>query len=414
MEESSRYAVGLDVGTENVRAVVLAVNNKGETSVVGYGEATNKGMRKGVVANLAGPAEAIDKMLSEVERMSGYEINSAYVSINGSHVMSTKTSGMIAVGAENSEISEDDLYRVEDSATTGRIPANRDVLAVLPQEYTLDGQSGIRDPIGMTGTRLEIEATVISALAPNCTNLRKATEYAEIRTERLIPSVMAAARAVLTERQMENGVAVVDLGAATTSVAVFEGGDLQFVGVVPIGSNNITNDLAIMLEIEPAAAEDIKRRYITGAFNESDKDIVVKKGREEMRFSREEVNEIVKARMSEIFDSVRKELKMAHYDRRLPEGVVLVGGGAKMRDIELFAKQELEAAVRIGVPGSGLTVVSDTVEKPEFAAAMGLALMALEDSINGKVEQRTSGKLAKKKAGESGSPGFIKKLFKKF
>lgn len=410
MDESSRYAVGLDVGTENVRAVVLALNNKGETSVVGYGQATNNGMRKGVVANLAGPAEAIDKMLSEVERMSGYEINSAYVSINGSHVMSTKTSGMIAVGAENSEINEEDLYRVEDSATTGRIPANRDVLAVLPQGYTLDGQSGIRDPIGMTGMRLEIEATVISALSPNCTNLRKATEYAEIRTERLIPSVMAAARAVLTERQMENGVAVVDLGAATTSVAVFEGGDLQFVGVVPIGSNNVTNDLAIVLEIEPEAAEDIKRRYVTGAFNESDKDIIVKKGREEVSFSRTEVNEIVKARLAEIFDAVRKELKAARYDRRLPEGVVLVGGGAKMRDIEIFAKEQLEAAVRIGVPGSGLKVVSETVEKPEYAVAVGLALMALNDERSGREQGKSSPAQGKK----SGSGGFVKKLFKKF
>lgn len=378
MDEVSRYAVGIDVGTENVRAVVMSVAKDGATSVVGYGEARNSGMRKGVVANLVGPGEAIDRMLVEVERMSGHEINSAYLSINGAHVLSTKTEGMIALGPKDHEINLSDLERVEDSATTGRIPANRDVLEVLPMGYILDGQAGIRDPLGMTGSRLEIEANVLSALTPNCNNLRKAAEdIGKVQVEKLIPSVVASARAVLSERQMENGVAVVDFGAATTSVAVFEEGDLQYVGVLPVGSNNVTNDLAIVLEIDPDLAEDIKRRFVTGAFVDGDKDIIVKRGREEAHFKRNEVNKIVQVRLHEIFMGVRSELKRAGYDRRLPEGIVLVGGGAKMRDIEVFAKDVLEAAVRIGVP-SGLGGVSEATEKPEFAAAVGLALYMAE------------------------------------
>ena len=401
MDEVSRYAVGIDVGTENVRAVVMSVGRDGSTSVVGYGEAQNSGMRKGVVANLVGPAEAIDRMLVEVERMSGNEINSAYLSINGSHILSTKTEGMIAVGAQDHEINEDDLIRVEESATTGRIPANRDVLDVLPMGYVLDGQAGIRDPIGMTGSRLEIKANVLSALTPNCNNLRKAAEVGKVHADRLIPSVVASARAVLSERQMENGVAVVDFGAATTSVAVFEEGDLQYVGVLPLGSNNVTNDLAIVLEIDPGMAEDIKRRFVTGAFTESDKDIIVKRGREEMRFKRDDVNEIVRERLREIFLGVRAELKRAGYDRRLPEGIVLVGGGVKMRDIEIFAKEILEAATRIGVP-TGLGGVADGIEKPEFAAAVGLSLYAAEFGASG------GGKKKSKKGG-----GMLRGFFKK-
>ena len=408
MDEVSKYAVGLDVGTENVRAVVATVQKDGGISVVGYNEAPNAGMRKGVVANLTGPAESIDRMLGEVERMSGFEVNSAYVSINGAHVMSAKAAGMIAVGAEDHEINDDDLARVEQAAVVGRVPANRDILDVLPLSYTLDGQAGIKDPLGMTGSRLELEASVISALAPNAINLRKATEGAKVEAEKLVPSVVAAARAVLSEKQMENGVAVVDLGGATTSVAIFEEGDLQYVGVVPVGSHNITNDLAIVLQIEPEIAEDIKRRFVAKLSDaEVTGEIVVRKGHEEMTFSRAEINEIVGARLYEIFTEVRKELKVAKYDRRLPEGVVLVGGGAKLKDIEIFAKEVLETSVKIGTP-KGLGGVADAIEKPEYAAAVGLALLAARES--GQVA-RNSGKSGKSK--KSGG-GLLSKIFKKF
>ncbi|MBP3899553.1 cell division protein FtsA [Candidatus Saccharibacteria bacterium] len=405
MDEVSRYAVGLDVGTENVRAVVATVGKDGGISVVGYNEAPNAGMRKGVVANLTGPAESIDRMLGEVERMSGFEVNSAYVSINGAHVMSVKATGMIAVGAEDHEINDDDLVRVEQAAVIGRVPANRDILDVLPLSYTLDGQAGIKDPLGMTGSRLEIEASVISALAPNAINLRKATEGAKVTADKLVPSVVAAARAVLSEKQMENGVAVVDLGGATTSVAIFEEGDLQYVGVIPVGAHNITNDLAIVLQIEPEVAEDIKRRFVAKSGEEVTGEIVVRKGTEEMVFSRAEINEIVEARLYEIFTEVRKELKVAKYDRRLPEGVVLVGGGARLKNVSIVAKDILETSVKVGVP-KGLGGVADAIEKPEYAAAVGLALMAARE--NG---QSVSAHNAKSKKSDG---GFLKKLFKKF
>lgn len=411
MDNDKRFVTGLDVGTENIRAVIASVDKDGHLAVVGYNEGKSAGMRKGVPANLAGPASAIDKMLGEAERMGGYDVRNAYVSINGSSILSTRTEGMIAVGTVEHEINGEDLDRVEDVAVSGRIPANRNVLDVVPLEYALDGQGGIKDPLGMSGARLEMRACVVSALTPNCENLKKATAAADVQAERLVPSVIAAAKAVLSDRQKENGVAVIDMGAATTSVAVYEEGDLQYVGVVPAGSNNVTNDLAIVLAIDPSLAEEIKQRFVTGNFD-TEKSPVIKIGREgkdERVFDRKEVEEVVKARLDEIFGEIRKKLKAAKYDQRLPEGIVLVGGGAKMRDIDLFAKKSLEAAVKIGTP-KGLGGVSDAIEKPEFATAVGLAMLAAEES------QYTSvgGKKAKKGLKMPKTPGLLKKLFSKF
>ncbi len=410
MDNDKRFVTGLDVGTENVRAIIATVNKDGAIAIVGYNEGKTAGMRKGVPANLTGPAESIDKMLGEAERMGGYEVRSAFVSIGGSQVISTRTEGMIAVGTVEHEINDQDLDRVEDVAVTGRIPANRDVLDVVPLEYALDGQGGIKDPLGMSGARLEIRANVVSALTPNCDNLKKATLAADVKAERLVPGVVAAARAVLTDRQRENGVAVIDMGAATTSVAVYEEGDLQYVGVVPAGSNNITNDLAIVLAIDPEMAEEIKVRFVTGDFD-MDKSPVIrigKEGKTERAFERKEVEAVVKARLEEIFSEIRKKLKNAHYDQRLPEGIVLTGGGAKMRDVELFAKKCLEASVKIGIP-QGLGGVSESIEKPEFATAVGLALLAAEQSSVKFAPSKKSAKLPKIK-----SPGFLKKIFSKF
>lgn len=411
MDEVAKYAVGLDVGTENVRAVVATVNRDGEVSVIGYNEGPNAGMRKGVVANLTGPAESIDRMLGEVERMSGLEVNSAYVSINGAHVMSVKADGMIAVGPEDHEINDDDMARVEQAAVVGQVPANRDILDVLPLSYTLDGQSGIKDPLGMTGSRLELSASVISALTPNSLNLRKATEGARVHAEKLVPSVVAAARAVLSEKQMENGVAVIDLGAATTGVAIFEEGDLQHVGVLPVGANNITNDLAIMLQVDTKVAEDIKRRFVEKPMDgeEVSGEIVIRRGHEDMVFSKAEVIEIVQARLDEIFEGVRKEIKIAKYERRLPEGVVLVGGGANLKDIALFAREALEASIKIGKP-RGLGGVADAIEMPEYAAAVGLAVIAAKETGQQVISAKTK---KKSKSGDKKS-GLFSKIFKKF
>ncbi|RYZ90364.1 MAG: cell division protein FtsA, partial [Moraxellaceae bacterium] len=252
MQDSSRYAVGIDIGTTTVRCVVGHIDaTTGAPTIVGIGSVPNTGMRKGAIANLTGPAHAVDDALGEAERMSGYQVDIATLTINGSHILSSKADGMIAVGAADHEISNEDIARLEEVATIGKVPANREILEVVPHSYRLDGQDNIKDPIGMTGTRLEIRANVISALAPHVTNLQRTAELAKVEPRAIIPSVVAAARAVLNEQQLENGVAVIDLGGATTSIAIFEEGDLQFVSVLPVGGVNITNDLAIGLKTDP-------------------------------------------------------------------------------------------------------------------------------------------------------------------
>lgn len=411
MDENARYVAGIDVGSENVRAVVATVGRDGSISVVGYNEGKNAGMQKGTVDTLSGPAEAVDKMLLEVERMSGFNINSAFVSINGSNVMSVQADGRIALGTPDHEITEDDLDRVEGATILGKIPANREILDVLPLSYTLDGQSGIKDPLGMTGLLLEMHANVISALMPTAVNLRKSLDGATITAEKLVPSVMAAASAVLTEKQRENGVAVVDLGYSTTGVAIYENGDLQYVGVIPVGANNITNDLAILLQVPTEVAEDIKRRFVTGLFKDDDKEIVVKKGHTELSFSRKEVNRVVRDRLDEIFAGVANEIKLAGYAKKLPEGIVLVGGGAKMRDLDVYAKSVLGTATRIGIP-TGFGGIADAIAKPEYAGAIGLVLLASRSNEN--PTKKVISKKSKSSKKEGRKSGIFKKLFGKF
>ncbi len=405
MDEISRYAVGIDVGTANVRAMVASITNKGALNVIGYAEAPNSGMRRGMVVNLSGPAQAIDRMLGEVERMSGYEVNSGTLSINGAQIVSTKTDGMIAVNAVEHEINENDLRRVEDVALQGKIPANQQVLQIVPLQFILDEQGGIKDPMGMIGSRLEMKANVVSTLVPNYENLKRAAEGANVTPEQVIPSVIAAAKAVLSERQRENGVAVVDIGAATTGVAIYEEDDLQYIGVVPVGSNNITNDLAVMLAIDTEVAEEIKRRFASGSFGVSDTPVVIRWRGKELRFERSQIDEVVRARLEEILELVRKELRRAHYEQRLPEGLVLTGGGARMRDLDKFVREKLEMSVKIGMPMK-LNGVSDVNNRPEFAAATGLMLLSAEGGHN---PDKKSGKKSKKVKKE----GFFGKLFNK-
>lgn len=375
MQENSRYAVGLDIGTTTVRCVVGHVDaTTGTPTIVGVGTAPNSGMRKGIVANLSGPAAAIDTALGEAERMSGYQVNAASLSINGTHILSTKADGMIAVGAMDHEITPDDLYRIEEVATTGKVPANREILEVVPHSYRLDGQDNIKDPIGMTGTRLEINANVVSALAPHVANLQKTAEMASVAAKSVTPATLAAARAVLSEQQLENGVAVIDLGGATTGIAVFEEGDLQYTSVLPVGGVNLTNDLAIGLQTDPEIAEKVKVAHAVAHGRKGHETITVKHEKESYSFDTQDIDEIIEARLEEIFEQIAKELKKAGRAGQLPSGVVLTGGTAKLKGITDYAKKELGLAAKVG-KSKGYGGVADNIESPDYATAIGLMLI---------------------------------------
>lgn len=383
MQESSSYAVGLDIGTTKVRAVVAHVDSStGVPTIVGVGQAPTTGMRKGVVVNLQGPGQAIDTALGEAERMSGYQVHGATISVNGAHILTSHADGMVAVGASDHEITHDDLERIKDVATLGKVPANREIIDVISHAYKLDGQDNIKDPLGMTGTRLEVDAHVVSALTPYVENVAKAAESAQVQPHAIVPTAMAAARAVLSEVQLENGVALIDMGGATTSIAVYEEGDLQYVGVVPVGANNITNDLAIGLKTDPEVAEEVKLKHACALGHADSEGVSVKHAGEIYNFKTSDINEIVEARLEEIFDALQHELKKAGRAGRLPAGVVLVGGGAKLKHIAEYAKQALGLAARLGQP-VGLGGVADDIDKSEFATAIGLLLIDADQVARG-------------------------------
>ena len=415
MQDNSRYAVGLDIGTTTIRCVVGHIDSTtGAPTIVGVGKAVNSGMRKGVVVNLTGPAHAIDEALGEAERMSGYQVDAATVSINGQHILSTKADGMIAVGAFDHEINNEDLRRIEEVATTGKVPANREIIEVVPHSYRLDGQDNIKDPLGMTGTRLEIVANVVSVLEPHLQNLQKSADMAKVDAHTIVPSVLASAKAVLKEQQLENGVAIVDLGSSTTSVAVFEEGDLQYVGVVPVGGSSITNDLAIGLKTDPEIAEKVKLSHATAIPRTENEGISMKADGEIYTFNANDIDEIVEARLEEIFEAINKELKKAGRAGKLPSGVVLVGGGANMKHIAEYAKNMLGLAARVG-KSEGYGGVSEEAEKPEFTTAVGLMLIDAERGIGlfaGKKQHSFSGHDAK--AGLQKAGGIVSRFFGKF
>ena len=407
MQEQSRYAVGIDVGTKNVRCVIGYIDADGDApKIVGVGTAPNSGMRKGTVTNLAGPAEAIDTALGAAERMSGHQVKTAVLSVNGSHLTSIKADGMITVGTTDNEVTPEDIVRLEDMATTGKVAQNREILEIVAHSYRLDGQDNIKDPIGMTGTRLEIKANVVSGLLPHITNLQKLAEMAKVEVSSVVPAVLASAQAVLTENQRENGVAVLDIGAATTGLAVFEEGDLQYLSVIPLGGQNVTNDLAIGLRTDPEIAESVKLAHARFGGKKLGK-VETKHEKKTYSFEQSEIDEIVGARYEEIFEAVAKELKKAGRAGKLPSGAVLTGGGANTKGLVDFTKEQLGVAARLGKP-SEYGGASNEIKGPEFSAAAGLMLI---DAASG-VSYAKSPQNAKKAAEKAG--GFLRGIFAKF
>ncbi len=416
MQEHSRYGVGIDIGTTAVRCVIGHIEeNSLAPNIVGVGVAQNNGMRKGMVVNIVNTAQAIDRALEEAERMSGHQVSSATININGAHIAAMNSKGVVAVSAQDHEITADDVLRCEDAATVVQLPANREILQVTPRSYQLDGQENIKDPIGMHGVRLEVDAHVITALSPHVKNLLKSVEMTETQVKRLLVSALADARSVISPQQMENGVAVVDFGGTTTNIAVYEEGDLQHVAVLPLGSVNITNDLAIGLRTDLDVAEIIKIKYAS-ALSQSGKDkpkeIQVSHGQDKYDFKIKDIDMIVEARLDEIFELVDKEFKQIDRSGKLPGGVILTGGGAKLKNIDEYAREKLRLPARTAKL-SNFVGIGDKVSSPEFATSLGLMLTDFEQ------ENHAINKTKKFAKGSSGNllNGLIHNfgsIFKKF
>lgn len=385
--------IGLDVGSTKVCCVVgLQEEGSTQPSVIGLGVAPTTGMRKGVVIDVEETVSAITAAVDEAERISGVSIDRATVSIDGAHVSSLNSKGVIAVGRADQEISAEDLRRAEEAATAVQIPPNREILQVFARNYTVDGQTNIKDPVGMHGVRLEVESHIITGATPAIKNLNRAIYQAGIDIEGQVLVPLAAARAVLGKRQKELGVALIDIGGGTTGITVYEEGDVLYSNILPVGGGHVTNDLAIGLRTSIDVAERIKRKYVRA--NDTKLSAAEKIRIEELEgddavISRRELSRIAGARLEEIFQMVRDEFKHIGKDGMLPAGVVLTGGGASMPGIEEAARDYLGLPASIGKP-EGLTGIVERINDPAFAAPVGLML---ENMVYAATADRTNARL---------------------
>jgi cell division protein FtsA len=368
--------IGLDIGTSAVRCVVGTFDPNGSNmpSIIGHGQAPNQGMRRGAVVHVDDVADAIVHAITEAERISGMTIKHATVNVNGSHVSGLNSEGVIAISAANREITPEDRLRVEEAATIVNLPPNREIVQFFAKNYSLDGQRNIKDPVGMHGVRLEVEAHIVTASSPNLRNLDMALEKAEVQPTHHTVSALAAAEAVLTRQQKEAGTALIDIGAGTTNLIVFEDGEVQYVSVLPIGGQHITNDLAIGLKTDLDVAEAVKLQHADLRKDAHKTNVMVKVGDKAHNFQFEEIAMIAEARVEELLEYVDKELQKIKRSRKLPGGIVITGGTAKLPGLDEFTREKLQLPARIGKL-QNIGGLVDTVEDAAFTTVVGLMLL---------------------------------------
>lgn len=369
------FITGLDIGSTTIRVAVGQVQpNSSTVQVVGAAEQDAHGISKGAVTSIEDAVSAISSALETVERMTGIPTEHAFVGIGGTHVASQESHGIVAVSRPDGEIKEDDVERVVEAAQAVATPPNYEILHVIPRTFSVDNQRGIKDPVGMTGMRLEVDAQIIQGLSGQIKNVTKAVFRTGLSIDDLVLGTLAAAESALTKRQRELGVALVNIGGATTSLVVFGEGDVLHVKVLPVGAGHITNDIAIGLRTSIDLAEQVKLHAGTAnpdSVGKRDEISLAELGGDETQVSRKQVAEIVEARLEEIFRMVDKELQSINQSGMLPAGVVLTGGGAKLDGIVDVAKQAFRLPAAVGMPQQIVTAI-DKVNDPGFTTALGL------------------------------------------
>ncbi|MDP3997878.1 MAG: cell division protein FtsA [Candidatus Andersenbacteria bacterium] len=388
-----QHVTGIDVGSSQVRVAVAQLGGAlaGQSpTILGISAEPMDGMQKGVITDVEAAVASISKALDVAERVAGVPIEHAYVSINGSHIMSQNSRGVIAVSRADGEITADDVARVINAAQAISLPSNREILHVLPQNFVVDGQEHIHDPVGMTGVRLEVETHIIEGSAPFIKNITKAVNQAGVHVEDFVFSPLAAAQILLDKRQKELGVVLVDLGAGTTSLVVYEENALLHTAVLPLGSSHITNDIAIGLRTSIDVAEVVKVEHGTALADEikTNEAILIEgdENNEQESVSRKEVATIIRARLEEIFSFVDRELKGVNRSGLLPAGIVFTGGGAQLPGVVEIAKKRLRLPARVGRVQE-MSGLSEKAASPGYAVVLGLLLWAFDQE--GKGRQRT-------------------------
>jgi cell division protein FtsA len=374
--QNQDHFIGLDIGTNTVRCVVGMFDPNGSNmpQIIGHGQSPNQGMRRGAVVHVDDVAEAIVHAVTEAERISGKSIKHATVNVNGSHVSGLDSEGVIAISAANRVITPEDRLRVEEAATIVKLPPNREIVQFFAKSYSLDGQKNIKDPVGMHGVRFEVDAHIVTAASPNLRNLDMALEKAEVIPSHHTVSGLAAAEAVLTRQQREAGTALIDIGAGTTNLIVFEDGEVQHVAVLPIGGQHITNDLAICLKTDIDIAEQVKVEHANLHPHQTKTTATIKIEDKTHMFKIEEIQMVIEARVDELLEYVDKELQKIKRSRKLPGGIVITGGTSKMPGLDDFARDKLELPARIGKL-QNIGGLVDTVEDQTFTTVVGLMLL---------------------------------------
>jgi cell division protein FtsA len=369
--------VGLDIGTSKVVAIVAKVQDDGELEVIGFGSHPSHGLKRGVVVNIEATVNSIQRAVEEAELMAGCEIHSVYTGIAGSHIRSLNSHGIVAI--RDREVGRSDVERVIDAARAVAIPADQRVLHVLPQEFIIDGQEGIRDPIGMSGVRLEARVHIVTGAASAAQNIVKCVQRCGLEVEDIVLEQLAASYAVLTEDEKELGAALIDIGGGTTDIAVFHDGAIKHTAVIPIAGDQVTNDIAISLRTPTQYAEEIKIKFACALSQlaNSDETIEVPSvgDRPPRRLARQTLAEVVEPRYEELFTLVGNELRRSGFQEMIAAGIVITGGSSKMEGAVELAEEVFHMPVRLGMP-QFVQGLGEIVRNPIHATGVGILLYA--------------------------------------
>ena len=368
-----RMIVGLDIGTSKVVAIVAEVGMDASVEIVGIGSHPSKGLKKGVVVNIESTVQSIQRAVQEAELMAGCQIHSVYAGIAGNHIRSHNSHGI--VGLRDKEVFQPDIERVIDAAQAVAIPADQKILHILPQEYTIDAQEGVREPLGMSGVRLEAKVHLVTCAVNAVQNIEKCIRRCDLQVEDVILEQLASGHAVLTEDEKELGVCLVDIGGGTTDIAIFTDGAIRHTAVIPIAGDQVTNDIAMALRTPTVNAEEIKLRYACALASLAGENETIKVpsvgDRADRDLSRQALAEVVEPRYDELFTLVQAEIRRAGYEDLIAAGIVLTGGTAKMEGAIDLAEEIFHMPVSLGKPNN-VTGLLDIVQNPIYSTAVGL------------------------------------------
>jgi len=388
VKKHNNIIVGLDIGTTKICAIVGEVNN-GSVDIVGIGFCPSEGLRKGVVVNIESTVNSLKKAVEEAELMAGFQISSVYTGISGAHVKGFNSQGIIPI--KDREVSEGDVKRVIDAAKAVAIPLDREVIHVLPQEFIVDDQDGIQEPIGMIGVRLETKVHIVSVAATYAQNIIKCANRTGLSVSNIILEQLASSEALLSPDEKELGVLLMDIGGGTTNIAIFSKGSIKHTSVLPLGGNHITGDIAVGLRTPIIEAEKIKKRYGCAFPSIVDRSETIEVpsvgGREPRVLPRRQLCEIIEPRAEEILSLVKRELVKSNCEESVASGIVITGGTALLEGLPELAEKVFNLAVRVGYP-TGIGGLSDVVNNPMYSTGVGLVLYGSKNHYKGESQDK--------------------------